>query len=169
MYPQSTLPLPCLAFSLAEKNVTTTTWLEELVKYMKPSHLSHTMSSIMSRLVQLPGACTLMEVDCAICSDGYTEGLGFTCDKCSNSSVGIVVMAVGFVAMASFIVFLVMFLMSGELEYTRGGFVKRLARYIPVQSVKIVIVVWQVLTQVRRAPIILSALSIFYQNTLRRK
>lgn len=46
-------------------------------------------------------------------------------------------------------VFLVSYLVSGKLEGTRRGVVNRIRHYIPFQSIKIVIVSWQILTQVR--------------------
>lgn len=43
----------------------------------------------------------------------------------------------------------VSYVMSGERGGDGRGLVERVARYIPLQSVKIVIVSWQILTQVR--------------------
>ena len=42
------------------------------------------------------------------------------------------------------------YMLSGEIEGTDQGIVARVTRFIPLQSVKIVIVVWQILTQVSR-------------------
>ena len=41
------------------------------------------------------------------------------------------------------------YLMSGQGRGKGLGIVERVARYIPLQSVKIVIVAWQILSQVR--------------------
>lgn len=43
------------------------------------------------------------------------------------------------------------YLMSGHGPNDKPGLIQRLARYIPLQSVKIIIVAWQILTQVRAA------------------
>lgn len=42
----------------------------------------------------------------------------------------------------------VVYAMSGKVEVGRRGIIERLGRYIPLQSVKIVIVSWQIVTQV---------------------
>lgn len=41
------------------------------------------------------------------------------------------------------------YLMSGQGSNEKPGLIQRMARYIPLQSVKIIIVAWQILTQVR--------------------
>ena len=41
------------------------------------------------------------------------------------------------------------YMLSGKSEDADKGIVVRVTRFIPLQSVKIVIVVWQILTQVR--------------------
>ena len=88
--------------------------------------------------------------DCAVCSDGYTAQLGYTCDKCSDSTGGIVVVAVLALVALSVCIAVVMYVMSGEAGCTgRRGPLGRLFRNIPLQSVKIVIVAWQIITQVR--------------------
>lgn len=46
-------------------------------------------------------------------------------------------------------VVVVLYVVSGEVGDKGDRFVARLKRYIPLQSVKIVIVAWQILTQVR--------------------
>ncbi len=43
----------------------------------------------------------------------------------------------------------VSYLLSGESGARRRGVVERVGRYIPLQSLKILIVAWQILTQVR--------------------
>lgn len=89
------------------------------------------------------------QADCAICSDGYTAGLGFACDKCSNTAGGIV-LAVFFVVIALVVVVsIACYLIFYEHERGRQGLVERMARYVPLQSLKVVIVSWQIITQVR--------------------
>lgn len=77
--------------------------------------------------------------------------MGFVCSKCSSSTAG-VVLAVG-LAVAALIaaIAVVSYATSGEGNGKGGGLVERVARYIPLQSVKIVLVAWQILTQVRWA------------------
>eukprot|EP00752_Nemacystus_decipiens_P009914 g8846.t1 len=84
---------------------------------------------------------------CSICSSGYTGGLGFTCSKCSNSAGGIVLAAVFAVMALVVVIAIVVYVMSGKAGTGKRGIVERLGRYIPLQSVKIVIVAWQILTQ----------------------
>lgn len=86
--------------------------------------------------------------DCSVCGRGYTSGLSFTCSKCSNSAGGIILAVVVIVVAVTVIVFVVLYVMSGEARIG-GGIIECLPRYIPLQSLKIVIVAWQILTQVR--------------------
>eukprot|EP00752_Nemacystus_decipiens_P017698 g15868.t1 len=84
---------------------------------------------------------------CAICSEGYTAQFGFVCSKCSSSAAGValaVVLAVVTLLVAGAVV---SYATTGEGNGTRRGLVERVARYVPLQSVKIVIVAWQILTQ----------------------
>jgi len=79
--------------------------------------------------------------------------LGFTCSKCSDSTSGLVFVAlVAVMAMVAGGV-LVWYMMSGDVrdrERERGPF-GRLFETIPLQSVKVVIVAWQILTQVSKS------------------
>lgn len=52
---------------------------------------------------------------------------------------------VGFIIM----VMICSFLLSGEIEASSWGLVGGIMRYIPLQTVKIVIAAWQILTQAR--------------------
>ena len=87
--------------------------------------------------------------DCAVCSDGYTEQLGYTCSECLGAASGMV--------LASFVLVVIIFVAIGVASYVvsadgegkRRGLVERVARFIPLQSLKIIIVSWQILTQVR--------------------
>ncbi|CAN0042723.1 unnamed protein product [Ectocarpus fasciculatus] len=86
---------------------------------------------------------------CSICSGGYTEQLGFACNKCSESKVGGIVVAVIVAILALFAgLAVISYVMSGDADVgAERGFVERVARHIPLQAVKIVIVSWQILTQ----------------------
>ena len=88
--------------------------------------------------------------DCSVCSDGYSAQLSFVCSKCPENNAAGIVVAVALAIGALFVaVAVVSYVMSGEAGLGAGqGLVERLARYIPLQSVKIVIVAWQILTQV---------------------
>ncbi|CAM9774589.1 unnamed protein product [Ectocarpus sp. 6 AP-2014] len=84
---------------------------------------------------------------CAVCSEGYSAQLGFTCRTCSDSAGGIALAAalagVGLVALVA----VVSYVTSGEEDGKGRGIVERVGRYIPLQSVKIVVVAWQIMTQ----------------------
>lgn len=99
-----------------------------------------------------PSVVGRLEADCAVCGDGYTASISFICSKCS-ANVGGIVLAVGLLLgglVAA--VGLVSYLISGQGESRGGGtgrgLAERVARYIPLQSLKIAIVVWQILIQV---------------------
>lgn len=87
--------------------------------------------------------------DCAICSDGYAPQLGFTCTKCLGSASGLVLAAFVLVVIVFAAVAVASYVTSGERPGKQRGLVERFARFIPLQSLKIVIVSWQILTQVR--------------------
>ncbi|CAB1118550.1 unnamed protein product [Ectocarpus sp. CCAP 1310/34] len=86
---------------------------------------------------------------CSICSGGYTKQLGFSCTKCSeNKAGGIVVIVMVAILTILAAVAVVSYVMSRDDDGgAEGGFVERVAGHIPLQSVKIVIVSWQILTQ----------------------
>ena len=94
----------------------------------------------------------LHTIDCSICGEGYTEQLGFHCGKCpENSARGIAVAVVLAVVVLAVAAAVVSYLMSGEAGVSRErGAIECVTQYIPLQSVKIVIVAWQILTQVGR-------------------
>lgn len=95
--------------------------------------------------------CWLFLSDCSVCSNGYTADLSLTCSKCSDSTGGIVLAAVLTAVALAVVGTVVSHVMSGEVRPEGAGTVGRLRRYIPLQSLKIVIVAWQILTQVRVA------------------
>lgn len=83
--------------------------------------------------------------DCSVCSEGYGEALVSTCRKCSRGdAVAAVVAAVAFSLVG---LVLVWYMVSIEKEGTRGGIIDRVQALVPLQSCKIVIVVWQIVTQ----------------------
>ena len=89
-----------------------------------------------------------MAIDCSVCSKTFSPGLGKTCTKCSDSKVGIL-FAIGLgVSGAAVGVIVAFHLVSGEKEGARRGIVGRISRIVPLHALKIVIVAWQILTQV---------------------
>jgi len=77
------------------------------------------------------------------------QALGSSCNKCSNATghgiaLVVVLVVVIFVGSAAFLTYI----LSGEEQNADRGIVARLLRFIPLHSLKIVIVVWQILTQV---------------------
>ncbi|CAM9207691.1 unnamed protein product [Laminaria digitata] len=84
---------------------------------------------------------------CSICSNGCTPALSFTCSKCSDSAGGIVLAGVLAVAVLIVAVAVVSYVISGKVGVGKRGMVARLGRFIPLQSLKIVIVAWQILKQ----------------------
>lgn len=114
------------------------------------SYLNHQLLLGASRFSPSKRRLTLLLLVSAVCSDGYTAQFGFTCSKSSNSTSGVVVVAVLIVVSVFVAVSVVVYVMSREAGYMeRGGLLGRLLRSVFLQSVKIVIVAWQILTQVR--------------------
>lgn len=62
---------------------------------------------------------------------------------------GIAILVVVGVFVLGAAIALYMHLVSAEMEGARRGVIHRFARRLPLQSIKIVVVVWQILTQVR--------------------
>lgn len=98
--------------------------------------------------LQYPVCSRLCGTDCAVCSKGYTAQIGQKCSKCSDSTGGIVLAAVLAVLALLAAAAVVSYVTSGERAVKGQGIVERVGRYIPLQSLKIVIVAWQILTQV---------------------
>ena len=77
-----------------------------------------------------------------------TAELGSACSRCSDSRGGLVLAAVlGVVALLG-LAAVVSHVTSGEAGRGGKNLVGRLTQYIPLQSLKIVVVAWQILTQV---------------------
>ena len=89
--------------------------------------------------------------DCSVCNNDYTGSVGFTCSRCSDSTTGIVVIGIIILACVVVGIAFALHLLSGRMENTERGLVGRITRIVPVQAVKIIIMVWQILTQVRSA------------------
>lgn len=111
--------------------------------------------------------------DCAVCADGYTQGLSYSCRECSGdikrSAVGLTIA----VALTAFVVAGLSLAELGAVvgdgsavgtEAARRPCVQKywscqsfLVENLPLTAIKIVVIVWQILSQVgeRPAPVVL--------------
>ncbi|CAN0196399.1 unnamed protein product [Ectocarpus sp. 12 AP-2014] len=87
---------------------------------------------------------------CAVCSDGFAESLSFTCSSCSDGKATVVALVALPIMVILGLIFLV-YMVSKERERERdappAGPWHRLKQLLPLQSLKIMIVVWQILTE----------------------
>ena len=74
--------------------------------------------------------------------------LAFTCTKCVNSDGGIAIMVVVAILILCVGIALCKHLVSGEMDGAHDGIIGRFTKHLPLQSIKIVVVVWQIVTQV---------------------
>ncbi|CAN0337700.1 unnamed protein product, partial [Ectocarpus sp. 12 AP-2014] len=84
---------------------------------------------------------------CSICSTDYTMAMAFTCTKCMDSDGSAAIISVVAVLALGAIIALYMHLVSAEMDGAREGIIHRVTKRLPVQSLKIIVVVWQILTQ----------------------
>lgn len=89
----------------------------------------------------------LRHPDCSICGDGYTASPGFACNTCSDGWVGVLVAVVVAVVGVLLLVALLSHFLPAK-DTPGRDIVTRVLRRVPVQSLKIVIIAWQILTQV---------------------
>lgn len=91
--------------------------------------------------------------DCSVCSEGYATTLAFTCSKCSGGNAAAIVVLSAIALLAALLI--LKHLVSIKQETITGGAVVRVGWFLPVQSIKIVIIAWQIITQVitRKAPL----------------
>ena len=86
--------------------------------------------------------------DCSVCSKNYVRGLRFSCRECSDRTVSMaiaIVLAVLALACGLGIIFYLVYIEEGDTEQ---GIVDRIKRRVPMQPLKIIIVLWQIITQV---------------------
>ena len=95
---------------------------------------------------------------CAVCDDDYGQGTGGLCFKCEEGiNIRTVLVVVGFIVLAIFLVLFFAFLIGGldvivrvgtyfMSEETKTKLITKFSRRIPLYSIKILIVVWQILT-----------------------
>ena len=101
------------------------------------------------RATPLCGLPTFLFSDCSVCSKTYAPGLNFSCQKCSDGTKGIAITLVIMVLLIAFGLAISSYLVSAEVGGAGRGIVDRAMRWVPMQSIKIIVVAWQILTQVR--------------------
>ncbi|CAN0412480.1 unnamed protein product, partial [Pylaiella littoralis] len=84
---------------------------------------------------------------CSVCSEGYSMSLAFTCTKCVNSDGGVAIMVAVAILILCVVIALCKHLVSGERDVDHEGIIGRFTKHLPLQSIKIVLVVWQIVTQ----------------------
>ncbi|CAM9755964.1 unnamed protein product [Ectocarpus fasciculatus] len=87
---------------------------------------------------------------CAVCETGYSSSLAHTCTRCSSSRRQGLMAAtiIGALVAVLMIVLVCRYVLSAELEEEKTGwFHRRVLRVVPLQALKIIVVVWQILTQ----------------------
>lgn len=87
--------------------------------------------------------------DCSICSKNYASNIGFTCRECSERTMSITAVVVLGVLASVFGLSIILYLTSVEMAGCGEGIVDFVTRLIPLTSIKIIIITWQILTQVR--------------------
>lgn len=98
-------------------------------------------------------ACVRVHVlaDCAVCETGFAPALAHACTRCSSSRREglIAVTVIAALVTLCAIVTIFRYLLSTEHEHGNIGCIYRgLLRAVPLQALKIILVVWQILTQV---------------------
>ena len=87
--------------------------------------------------------------DCSVCSKNHVSSLSFTCRECYDSTVVILIATVLTVLVAAVALAIFWYLVSVKGVDAERGIMDCVTQRIPMHSVKIIIVVWQILTQVR--------------------
>lgn len=94
--------------------------------------------------------------DCAICTDGFSRGLGYTCLKCNMERryVAIAIAVIIPVGILALVTHGMKMLRSGngqERSFSRRSLARKRSRFMMArtfQALKIIIVSWQIITQV---------------------
>ncbi|CAB1107755.1 unnamed protein product [Ectocarpus sp. CCAP 1310/34] len=97
---------------------------------------------------------------CVVCSDENSARLGMACSRCSDRAGGIALGVSISVAGLLFTITVVSHAVSGESEGRVRGVFERAGRFIPLQSDKVVIAAWQILTPAGYSPPVASLMSI---------
>lgn len=102
---------------------------------------------------------------CAVCEDGYTAGLGYTCSKCSAERRGVTI-AVGAILVAALVAVIARSLkvlrtdawQSAAVESFSSGSIgenrQRLVRAKASQALRVTVVSWQIITQASTASLL---------------
>lgn len=96
------------------------------------------------------GNALLPSADCAVCRKGFASRIQYKCARCKEREVGEVVVGVFATAISLTIFALLWYMVSVTAGIEENGFLRTFMKYVPVQGLKIVIVVWQIITQVSR-------------------
>ena len=91
------------------------------------------------------------DADCSVCEKGYSATLAHTCKRCSGSdqTIILVVAIVAIVMATAGGAYLTVYLVSMEPANARTTRLHvKLLQYAPLQAFKILVVLWQILTQV---------------------
>lgn len=111
--------------------------------------------------------CFLLSyLDCAVCAEGYSSGITFSCHECTGANGQL---SIGVAAVISFLLILIVSVMISDLaragddsidgqargSCTRSSWTRRVrscrdnfVEAVPLPAIKIVVVVWQIVTQV---------------------
>ncbi|CAM9812920.1 unnamed protein product, partial [Ectocarpus sp. 6 AP-2014] len=87
---------------------------------------------------------------CAVCETGYAPSLAHTCTRCSSSRREGSIAATVIAALVSVFTIVTIFqymLSTQHEEGIVGCFYRRILKAVPLQALKIIVVVWQILTQ----------------------
>ena len=87
--------------------------------------------------------------DCSVCSKNYVSTRRFTCRECPDRTLEIAIVVIVALLASSVSLGVVSYLVSTEVVGAGQGIVARLKERIPKESIKIIVVMWQILTQVR--------------------
>lgn len=83
---------------------------------------------------------------CSVCTDGFSRGLGTNCEVCTENQ-GSIFLTVMVLVIVFGLAFFVKHLISGKDHTVSDDCTSSVRRHIPVQAIKIVITVWQIITQ----------------------
>lgn len=90
--------------------------------------------------------------DCAVCRTGYASRIPYKCESCAQKDGGALIIALVVAVAVLFGMGLVWHLLSQNHAVTDNGIISRVVRCLPLQSLKIVVVAWQIVTQASEAP-----------------
>lgn len=106
-------------------------------------------------------AVSFSHADCAVCARYYAPGFAYSCRSCVGDERALAIgVFSAFLVVAVMVVALVIAHLVRKIDHSGGSksalqtmgcwsFIRRVADAIPITAVKIVVVVWQIVTQVR--------------------